>query len=184
MVVLTQINTVEADAETLLSLMPKGSLIDEDYYPEIGYRAFLATLDDCDADILINQSSVATVSINAVVSDLTDEEPSGPFKRFQPNDTKFEIDNATFSVLQERVLAAGKDLTFQSPTPFHLKWLSSLWAKAQSPALAGSTNLDTDGFLYDSTAGGNQVTIYVLDTGISPVFSVGLSLFVCSSLFV
>jgi hypothetical protein len=164
MVVLTQANTSPQDSSALLKLLPAGSLIDEDSYPAIGYLAILATLDDCDADMLINQSSVLTVSINANVPDSSDEQEFA--KRSKLDSAGFGIDNASFSTLQERSLVAGKNLAFQSPAPFHLRWLSSLWAKIQSPVLTGETFLNTDGFLYDSSAG-NQVNVYVLDTGIS-----------------
>ncbi|KAL7941527.1 hypothetical protein V8C42DRAFT_360761 [Trichoderma barbatum] len=169
MVVLTQPFTSDKDAEAVLNLMPSGSLIDEDTFEEIGFRSFLANLDNCNAELLVQQASVAAVSLNAEIqsqSNEVDKEELQFASRSELNTTASRVNNATFKAIPQQNLAAGKSLTLQSPAPAHLRWLSTLGGKAQSPSLAGSTFYDTDGYLYDPTAAGNDVVVYVLDDGV------------------
>jgi hypothetical protein len=177
MVVIAKPSTLKAAAAAIVNIISPGRLTDEVYYPNIGFRAYLATLDNCDALNLLKEPSVKSVSLDAEIKEKQDGgKPgtggpvsgpvSGPITGSASAGATNSNSNSSLSTPWGRGLEVGKNLVLQTPAPSHLEWLSSLWTKWHSPALGGSTFYNTRGFLYGPDAAGKGVNIYVLDTAV------------------
>ncbi|EHK19941.1 uncharacterized protein TRIVIDRAFT_203489 [Trichoderma virens Gv29-8] len=170
MVVLTQKNTSDDDANDLINSLPKGALVDQDSYPSIGYLALLVEIDNCDAGKLLASPNVASVSLNAEIDDPTEIEDDGAIGTVSP-DTLSNLSHTNVSeAITKRGISVATEFYFEQSNSYnyHLGWLSSPWARNQVPAQSVQ---NFDGFLYDNATAedpDNQVYIYVIDKGIAP----------------
>ncbi|KAH7324125.1 peptidase S8/S53 domain-containing protein [Stachybotrys elegans] len=163
MVVFMEKDTSDAEYKDLINSIPQERLIDESIAPEIGWRAFLARIDDCEAEEFESKSSVGSVSLNAMIS--TEEgselETRGLNNELHKIPSLNETQNTR--VLASRDVSPNTDLTYQNFAPRHLRWLSAPWAKTTGNL--GGSYWDLDGYLFNSRPG-RDVWIYIFDTGI------------------
>ncbi|KAI5455943.1 hypothetical protein BGZ63DRAFT_409575 [Mariannaea sp. PMI_226] len=174
MVILAASGLPVAAVDSLIKSLPKGSVTDQSSYPDIGYNAILAEIDNCNAEDLIANSDVVAVSLNAEVPDPVDDihegHVAGTLDFSNSTSARHSNPPTTTKGLEKRAQPSDSKLRFEAGYQwnYHLRWLSAPWANNADPDAGPRRNFD--GFLWDNAPAGdksNQVYIYVMDSGIT-----------------
>ena len=169
---MTKPGTSAASYQALLAKLPKGGFVKDSQSPNIGVYFFLVNMKPCDAQTIIKEAVVQTISVNIAVrleddGPLTKRQEQGKYSPVAANKTSLEAEQLKFSnTLKNRAMAAGKSLVLQYPAPLHLRWLSAPWSNKGLLGASPRYVLDTDGYIYDSKHT-NPVWIYIFDSGLS-----------------